>query len=241
MTTNAGLAVNTGRSIDVGLRNYMIAVYNRMFIGVALSGLSALLMSYLSVAPDGSLNDFGHLILKGPLHIIIALSPLVIVLLMSFGSNKFSAASLSLMFYGFAVLMGISLTSVVLAYTAASMTKVFFITASTFGALSLYGYTTKRSLDGFGSFLIMGLFGLIIAGLVNIFLHSSALDFALSVIGVLVFAGLTAYDTQKIKDMYDYGAADRSKLVTHGALSLYLDFINLFLFFLRFFGVSSDD
>lgn len=241
MNTNVNIASKVETDVDNGLRNYMLAVYNRMFVGVALSGFAALLMSYLSVGSNGRLNEFGEIVLKGPLHIVLALSPLVIVLFMSFGSKKFSAATLALMFYGLSVLMGISLTSVALAYTAASMAKVFFITASTFGALSLYGYTTKRSLTGLGSFLIMGLFGVVIAAIVNIFLQSSALDFVLSVVGVLVFAGLTAYDTQKIKEMYDFGNEDRAKLVTHGALSLYLDFINLFLFFLHFFGSSNDD
>jgi FtsH-binding integral membrane protein len=239
MTINVGLANKTEAAVDQGLRAYMLGVYNRMFTGVALSGLAATVMANISTAPDGSLNDFGEAILKGPLAFLIAISPLIIVLLMSFRAEKISAPGLIAMFYGLSILMGISLTSVVMTYTAGSMAKVFFITATMFGALSLYGYTTRRSLSGMGSFMVMGLFGLIIAMVVNIFLKSSALDFALSLAGVVIFAGLTAWDTQKIKEMYDSGQ-DRAKLMTFGALELYLDFVNLFLFFLRFFG-SKDD
>jgi FtsH-binding integral membrane protein len=242
MTINAGLANKTEAAVDQGLRAYMLGVYNRMFAGIALSGLAAAVMANVvtSGAPDGSkLNEFGEALLKGPLAIVIALAPLAIVLLMSFKAEKMSAPVVAGLFYGLCLLMGVSLTSVVLTYTAGSMAKVFFITAATFGALSLYGYTTRTNLSAIGSFLVMGLFGLIIASIVNIFMASSALDFVISIAGVLIFAGLTAWDTQKIKEMYDAGG-DREKLMTFGALSLYLDFINLFLFFLRLFG-SKDD
>lgn len=244
MTTNAKVAANSeSTSIDIGLRNYMIAVYNKMFLGIVLSGVAAFLTASISTGEDGALNEIGQALFQGPLALLFIACPLVIVFMMSFGVQKRSPATLSLMFYAFATLLGVSLSSVVLSYSTASIAKVFFITASMFGALSLYGYTTRRSLSGMGSFMVMGLFGLVIAMIVNLFMQSPALDFALCIVGVLVFSGLTAYDTQKIKEMYDYAdsGAARSKLVTMGALELYLDFVNLFLFFLRFFGGSSKD
>lgn len=169
---------------------------------------------------------------------VVALAPLAFVLVLSFGINKLSVGAAQATFWAFSAIMGLSLSSIFMVYTDASIAKVFFITAATFGAMSLYGYTTKRDLTGMGNFLLMGLIGLIIASIVNIFLASSMLEFAISAIGVLVFVGLTAYDTQKIKESYDvsFGADVLAKGAIMGALSLYLDFINLFLMLLRLFG-----
>ena len=169
---------------------------------------------------------------------VIALAPLGIVFYMSFGINKMSAGRAQTVFWIFAALMGASLSSIFLQYTGASISRVFFITAGTFGAMSLYGYTTKRDLTGWGSFLLMGLIGILIASLVNIFLKSPAVYWAVSVLGVLIFVGLTAYDTQKIKNMYFESDSSEisSKKAVMGALTLYLDFINLFIMLLRLFG-----
>jgi FtsH-binding integral membrane protein len=169
---------------------------------------------------------------------VVALSPLAFVLVLSFGINKLSVSTAQIVFWAFAAVMGLSLSSIFLVYTDASIAKVFFITAATFGAMSLWGYTTKRDLTGMGSFLMMGLIGLIIAMVVNIFLQSSMLEFAISAIGVLIFVGLTAYDTQRIKESYSasFGTDVLAKGAIMGALSLYLDFINLFMMLLRLFG-----
>jgi hypothetical protein len=174
----------------------------------------------------------------GPLFWVIALAPLALVLVLSFGVSRLSLGAAQAAFWAFAVAMGLSLSSIFAAYTGESIARVFFITAGTFGAMSLWGYTTKRDLTSMGSFLFMGLIGLIIASVVNIFLASSALAFGISIVGVLVFVGLTAYDTQKIKEMYFEGddVATMGKKTIMGALSLYLDFINLFLMLLRLFG-----
>ena len=184
------------------------------------------------------LTNFGSTIYASGLKWVIMLAPLAVVFYMSFGIAKMSAAKAQTTFWIFAALMGASLSSIFLIYTGASITRVFFITAGTFGAMSIYGYTTKRDLTRLGSFLMMGLFGIIIASLVNIFMKSSMMYFVISIIGVLVFVGLTAYDTQKIKNMYmvsDSGELMGKKAVM-GALTLYLDFINLFIMLLRLFG-----
>ena len=199
-----------------------------------LTGIVALLFSR-----GGAESPAAQVFVNGGLLAwVIILSPLAIVFAMSFGANRFSTTTLQALFWGFATLMGLSLSSIFLVFTGQSIVQTFFVTAASFGALSLYGYTTKKDLSGFGTFLIMGLFGLIIASIVNIFLVSSALGFAISVIGVLIFAGLTAYDTQKIKEMYyeadDSTVAGRKAIM--GALTLYLDFINLFTFLLQFLG-----
>jgi len=233
-------------AIDAGLRAYMIRVYNYMTAGVALTGLVAWFAFQAaggdSIAVAGNsisgLTDFGRAIFSGPLMWILVLAPLGLVMVMSFGINRLSPAAALTLFFVYAGLLGLSLATIFVAYTGASIARVFFISAATFGAMSLYGYTTQRDLTGFGSFLFMGLIGIVIASLVNIFLHSSGLSWVISVVGVLVFVGLTAYDTQNIKEMYspmDDGTVAGRKAVM-GALQLYLDFINLFLFLLRFLG-----
>ena len=233
-------------AIDAGLRAYMIRVYNYMTAGVALTGLVAWFAFQAaggdSIAIAGNsitgLTDFGRAIFSSPLMWILILAPLGLVMVMSFGINRLSPATALTLFFVYAGLLGLSLATIFLVYTHGSIARVFFISAATFGAMSLYGYTTQRDLTGFGSFLFMGLIGIVIASLVNIFLHSSGLDWVISVIGVLVFVGLTAYDTQNIKEMYspmDDGTVAGRKAVM-GALRLYLDFINLFLMLLRLFG-----
>jgi hypothetical protein len=228
-------------AIDAGLRAYMIRIYNYMTAGVALTGLVAWFTFQAAVTDAGGslqLTSFGHAIFQSPLMWVFVLAPLGLVMLLSFGINRLSAGTALTLFFVYAGLLGLSLASIFLVYTGASITRVFFISAATFGAMSLYGYTTQRDLTGVGSFMFMGLIGIILASLVNIFLKSSGLDWAISVIGVLVFVGLTAYDTQRIKEMYsvnDDGTVSGRKAVM-GALSLYLDFINLFLMLLRIFG-----
>ncbi|MGV3491465.1 MAG: Bax inhibitor-1/YccA family protein [Devosia sp.] len=235
--TIAAQRAGTAAAIDEGLRSYMLKVYNYMGVGLVVTGLVAWFSNQAAVA-DGQLTAWGQLIYASPLMWVIAFAPLAFVLVLSFGINKLSGATAQLLFWVFAAVMGLSLSSIFMVYTDASIAKVFFISAAMFGAMSLYGYTTKRDLTGIGNFLVMGLIGLIIASLVNIFLQSSMLDFAISAIGVLVFVGLTAYDTQKVKESYDSGAGAEvmQKTAVMGALSLYLDFINLFLMLLRLFG-----
>lgn len=230
-------------AIDAGLRAHMIRVYNYMAGAVALTGIVAWLTFNAAVTTNEAgaitgLTSFGQTIFGGPAIIILALATLGLVFFISFRIHALQYTTAFGLFMLYAGLLGVMLSSIFLVYTGTSITRVFFISAASFGALSLYGYTTQRDLSGFGSFLTMGLFGLIIAMIVNWFLQSSALDFAISVIGVLVFAGLTAWDTQKIKEMYsasDDGSVAGRKAVM-GALSLYLDFINLFLMLLRIFG-----
>ncbi len=228
-------------AIDAGLRAYMIRVYNYMAAGVALTGLVAWFTFSAAVTDAGGsmqLTSFGHAIFQSPLMWVFVLAPLALVFALSYGINRLSAGTALMLFFVYAGLLGLSLASIFLVYTGASITRVFFISAATFGALSLYGYTTQRDLTGIGSFMFMGLIGIVIASLVNIFLKSTGLDWAISIIGVIVFVGLTAYDTQRIKEMYsvnDDGTIAGRKAVM-GALSLYLDFINLFLMLLRLFG-----
>ncbi len=226
-------AVGTGRTgvFDQGLRRHMLSIYNYMASGVLLTGVVALL-----TASTGLALSFA----SGPLMWIVALSPLAIVFAMSFGAQRFSTSTLQALFWGFAVLMGLSLSTIFLVYTGGSIAATFFATAGAFAGLSLYGYTTQRDLSGFGSFLIMGVIGLIIASVINMFLQSAALMWAVSFLGVLIFAGLTAYDTQRLKEQYSHirGTEWAGKAVVLGALSLYLDFINMFLFLLRFMGSS---
>jgi hypothetical protein len=226
--------VTQAHAIDEGLRAYMLRVYNYMAIGLALTGVAA----YGTFALAVNKQAFAELIYASPLRWVIILAPLAMVFFLSFRIHKMSATAAQTTFWIYAAMVGLSLSSIFLIYTQQSITQVFFITAASFGALSLFGYTTKRDLSGWGSFLFMGLIGIIIASLVNIWLASSALAFAVSVIGVLVFAGLTAYDTQQIKEMYyagDDGEVVGRKAVM-GALRLYLDFINLFLMLLQLFG-----
>jgi FtsH-binding integral membrane protein len=237
--------VGTDRAVayDMGLRAHMIRVYNYMASGVALTGIVAWFTYQAAVVTNAAgsivgLTPFGQTLFGSPLMWVLALAPLGLVFFLSFRIQHMQASTARLLFFVYAGLLGLSLATIFMVYTQTSITRVFFISAAAFGALSLYGYTTQRSLDAMGSFLIMGLFGLIIASLVNIFLKSSGLDWALSVIGVLIFAGLTAWDTQKIKEMYDVqddGTVAGRKAVM-GALSLYLDFINMFMMLLRLFG-----
>ncbi len=232
--------------IDEGLRAYMLKVYNYMASGVLLTGIVSLVLFQLSggnniqITSSGfsGLTSIGNALYNSALMWIVMLAPLGVVIYMSFGIAKMSFSKAQTTFWIFAALMGASLSSIFLIYTQLSITRVFFITAGTFGAMSIYGYTTKKDLTRLGSFLMMGLFGIIIASIVNIFLKSSAMYFVISIIGVLVFVGLTAYDTQKIKNMYlvsDSGEVMGKKAVM-GALTLYLDFINLFIMLLRLFG-----
>jgi FtsH-binding integral membrane protein len=235
--TIAAARAGTAAAIDEGLRSYMLKVYNYMGIGLVVTGLVAWFSNQAAVS-NGQLTPWGELLYTSPLMWVVALAPLGFVLVLSFGINKLSVPAAQATFWAFAAIMGLSLSSIFMVYTDASIAKVFFITAATFGTMSLYGYTTKRDLTGMGNFLMMGLIGLIIASIVNIFMRSSMLEFAISAIGVLVFVGLTAYDTQKIKESYDssYGSDVLAKGAIMGALSLYLDFINLFMMLLRLFG-----
>jgi FtsH-binding integral membrane protein len=229
----------TGAAVDEGLRSYMLGVYNYMAAGVALTGVAAYVTSMMAVGADGQLTAFGTALYASPLKWVVMLAPLAFVFFLSFRIEKMSVGAAQLTFWLFAAVMGVSLSSIFLVFTGQSIAQIFFITAATFGALSLWGYTTKRDISGWGSFLFMGLIGIILASIVNIFLQSSGLQFAISVIGVLVFAGLTAYDTQRIKDGYfmvagNAEAMGRSAIM--GALALYLDFINMFMMLLNLFG-----
>jgi FtsH-binding integral membrane protein len=224
---------DTQVGIDVGLRDYMLSVYNYMASGLALTGI---------VAYVAAVSGFYASIAHTPVIWLVILAPLGLVMAMSYGVNKMAFSTLQLVFWLYAGLMGLSMAMVFLVFTGASIARVFFITAGTFGAMSLYGYTTRRDLSQFGSFLFMGLIGIIIASLVNIFLVSSAVQFAISVIGVIVFTGLTAWDTQQIKEMY-YAADDgevAGKKAIMGALRLYLDFINLFMMLMQLLGNRRD-
>ena len=238
----------TAAQVDQGLRSFMLGVYNNMIVGLAISALVALGINSLATTSDPAmavaqargeyLTSFGQLLYVSPLKWVIALAPLAFIFLFSFRMDRMSAAAARGTFFAFAAVMGASLSTLLLVYTGASVVQVFFITAASFGALSLWGYTTKRSLSGMGSFLIMGVIGLIIASLVNLFVASSAMQFGISVIGVLIFAGLTAYDTQMLKRQYDEVAGTEwaGKAVVMGALNLYLDFINMFQFLLALVG-----
>jgi FtsH-binding integral membrane protein len=220
--------------IDVGLRDYMLRIYNYMASALALTGIVAY------VAASGGRDSFIAHIYHTPLMWLVILAPLGLVMLMSFGINRLSAATAQGVFWLYAALMGLSMSTIFLVYTGESIARVFFITAGTFAAMSLYGYTTRRDLSQFGSLLFMGLIGIVLAMLVNIFLASPALQFAISVIGVVIFVGLTAYDTQSIKEMYFEGDGHEiaAKKAVMGALRLYLDFINLFMMLIRLMGVS---
>jgi len=223
-------AGTAGVAYDEGLRSYMLRIYNYMALGVALTGLVAM---FTANSPALLQVIYGT-----PLKWVVMLAPLGFVMVLSFGINKLSFAASQMLFWVFSAVMGLSLASIFLVYTGSSIARVFFISASMFAAMSIYGYTTKRDLSGVGSFLFMGLIGIIIASVVNIFLQSSALHFAISFIGVIVFVGLTAWDTQKIRLMYsDVDSSEiAGKKAIMGALTLYLDFINLFLMLLRLLG-----
>ncbi len=216
-------------SVDAGLRSYMLSVYNYMASGVLLTGIVALLFANSGLAAQ---------VLNSPLRWLIMLAPLGFVMVLSFGINRLSTSTAQALYWGFAVVMGLSLSSIFLVYTGQSIATTFFATAAAFAGLSLYGYTTKRDLSALGTFLIMGLVGLVIAMVINIFLQSSVMQMVISFVGVLLFAGLTAYDTQKIKSMYYVvaGSDMMGKSVIMGALTLYLDFVNMFTFLLQFMG-----
>ncbi len=246
--------------IDQGLRSYMLHIYNYMVLGLAITGFAALGVYMLSVTGDAAaaakvmrngaelpaairggmfLTPIGYTIFVSPLKWVIMLSPLVLVFALSFGMERMRPATAQMLFWVFAALMGISLGSIFMVYTQTSITRVFFITAATFGALSLWGYTTQRDISGWGSFLFMGLIGVILASLVNLIWPNGMLQFVVSVVGVLVFAGLTAYDTQRLKNEYVYGQMEgemRERSAIMGALSLYLNFINLFTLLLQLLG-----
>jgi len=252
-------------AIDAGLKAYMLHVYNYMMVGLAITGLAAVGIYLLSVTDtleqasyiirgnrvmpvtagmavvnrDVLLTGFGYTVFVSPLKWAIIFAPLVLVFALSFGIERMRPAIAQVLFWIYAALMGLSLAAIFLVFTHTSVVRVFFVTAATFGALSLWGYTTNRDLTGMGSFLMMGLAGIIIAGIVNIFLGNNMLQLLISVIGVVVFSGLTAWDTQRLKNEYIYGAmegevAERSAII--GALSLYLNFINLFTFLLQLLG-----
>lgn len=223
-----------GTTYDAGLRKYMLSVYNYMASGVLLTGIVAMLF-----ASGGRESMAAQVFMQpGILKYIIMFSPLAFVMVLSFGINRLSTGTAQLLFWAFAGIMGLSMSTIFLVYTGSSIATTFFATAVAFLSLSIYGYTTKRNLQAFGTFLIMGVVGLIVASLLNIWVQSSALQMGISAIGVLLFAGLTAYDTQRIKEMYAHvaGTDMMGKAVIMGALSLYLDFINMFQFLLSFMG-----
>ncbi|MBA3511281.1 Bax inhibitor-1/YccA family protein [Sphingomonas sp.] len=234
-TTGVNPAVSVGvprAARDAGLRSYMLSVYNYMASGVLLTGIVAMLFASSGMAAQVFQGG-------GVLPWLIILSPLAIVIAMSFGQNRMSTATLQMLFWSFATLMGLSMSTIFLVYTGVSIAQTFFAVSAGFLGLSLWGYTTKKDLSGWGTFLIMGVVGLIVAMAINFFfLKSAGMQMAISAIGVLIFAGLTAYDTQKIKSMYAYvaGTDMMGKVVIMGALNLYLDFINMFMFLLNFMG-----
>ena len=227
---NAAATASVPRAArDAGLRSYMLSVYNYMASGVLLTGIVAMLFANSGLAEQ---------VLATPLRWLIVLAPLGFVMAMSFGLNRMSTGTLQTLFWAFAVSMGLSMSSIFLVYTGISIAQTFFAVTAGFVALSLYGYTTKKDLSGIGTFLIMGVVGLLVAMVINMFLQSSAMALAISGIGVLLFAALTAYDTQKIKSMYAHvaGTDMMGKVVIMGALNLYLDFVNMFTFLLSFMG-----
>ncbi len=255
------VARGNAQAIDQGLRSHMLSIYNYMAVGVFLTGLAALVFYNLAVTTPGAenavmipglrlphgvaLTSFGEIIYLSPIKYVLMFAPLAVVFLFSAQINRMAISTAQIVFWVYAAMVGASLSVIFLVYTSTSITQAFFVSAAAFAGLSLYGYTTQRSLTGMGSFLMMGLFGIIIAGLVNIFLQSSALQFAISSIGVLVFAGLTAYDTQKLKEEYIYALqgmdeASVGRSAIMGALNLYLDFLNIFLFLLQLFGQQRD-
>ena len=245
--TVAGSRTEAG--VDEGLRTYMLGVYNYMTLGLAITGFLAMAFAGLATTTDPNaavaalpngkmLTQLGVALFGSPLQWVVMLAPLGIVMWLSFGIQGMSASKARVLFLVYAALMGVSMSSIFMIYTAGSVAQVFFITAAAFGALSLFGYTTKKDLSGWGSFLMIGVVGIFLAMIVNIFLGSPALQFAISVLGVLLFAGLTAYDTQNIKTMYYEGDGEEvaGKKSVMGALQLYLDFILMFQFLLALLG-----
>ena len=224
-----GVRTDARAGYDAGLRRHMLSIYNYMSSGVLLSGIVAVLFAQSGYAAQ---------VLNTPLKWVIMLAPLGFVMAMSFGANRMKTSTLQALFWGFAIVMGLSLSSIFLVFTGASIATTFFATAAAFAGLSLVGYTTKKDLSAMGSFLIMGVVGILVAMLINLFVQSSVLQMAISVLGVLIFAGLTAYDTQRLKQQYYQlaGTDFAGKAIVLGALSLYLDFINMFQFLLSFMG-----
>lgn len=243
-------ATRTGAAVDEGLRAHMLGVYNYMTLGIAFTGIVAYGLLQFTTTTDPSLavaqlsngkmlTQLGATLYGSPLQYVLMFAPLAFVLFLSFRAHKMSVGAAQIAFWSFAAVMGLSLSSIFLIYTGQSIVQIFFVTAAAFAALSIWGYTTTKDISGWGSFLIMGVVGLILAGIVNLFLQSSAMQFAISAIGVLVFAGLTAYDTQRIKDEYlmlRHDSTMVAKSAILGALSLYLDFINMFISMLQLFG-----
>ena len=227
----AGVGAREGVAFDAGLRKYMLSVYNYMASGVLLTGIVAMLFAQ---------SGYAAAILGGPgiLKYVLMFAPLAFVMVLSFGINRLSTGTAQLLFWAFATVMGLSMASIFLVFTGASIAQTFFATAAAFAGLSLWGYTTKKDLSGFGTFLVMGVVGLLVAMIINLFLQSGTMALVISFVGVLLFAGLTAYDTQRIKSMYYHvaGSDMMGKTVIMGALSLYLDFVNMFTFLLNFMG-----
>ena len=233
-----GTFAGQAAAVDAGLRAHMIRVYNYMAAAVALSGAVAWLTFNAATTSTGTLTPFGQAVFGGPLMWVLLFGTLGLVFFISFRIHKLQFGTALTLFFVYAGLLGVTLAPIFLVYTGASITRVFFISAASFGALSLWGYTTQRDLTGMGSFLFMGLIGLVLASIVNIFWPNGMLQFVISIAGVLIFAGLTAYDTQKIKEMYSAydDATNAGRKAVMGALSLYLDFINLFMMLLRLAG-----
>ncbi|MDA0367729.1 MAG: Bax inhibitor-1/YccA family protein [Proteobacteria bacterium] len=236
-TIRLGATTQTA-AVDAGLRAYMLRVYNYMTVGTAITGITAWMVANTALfnvfytARDGVIGP-------SPLGWIAMVSPLIFILAMSFGVNRMKASTIQALFWAVTVVFGISLSTILLTFTGTSVARVFFITAGLFGAMSLYGYTTKRDLTKLGSFLFMGLIGIILASVVNWFIGSSMMQFVISVLGVLIFTGLTAYDTQKIKNTYDsvsHSGELMTKTAVMGALNLYLDFLNLFMMLMHLLG-----
>jgi uncharacterized protein len=251
-------------AIDAGLRAHMLRIHNYMALGLAITGIAALGVYIVSVTPDATaaaravrggvevpmrlseamyLTPFGHAVFVSPLKWVVIFAPLAMVFGLSFGIGRLRPATAQVLFWAYAALVGLSLGSVFLVYTQTSVVRVFFVTAAAFAGLSLWGYTTHRDLSGFGTFLLMGLVGIVLAGAVNLFLASTSLQWVTSGAGVLVFAGLTAWDTQRLKNEYIYGAMDGEtveRAAVMGALSLYLDFVNLFTMLLEITGEGEE-
>ena len=234
-----GTAARTSATVDTGLRGYMLGVYNYMAMGVALTGFVAYALNQFAVQ-NGRLTEFGQALYNTPLKWVVMLAPLGIVLYLGVRSHRMSASWAQGVFWLYAAAVGASVSFILMRYTGTSIARTFFVTAAAFAGLSLYGYTTKRDISGWGAFLVMGLIGVILASLVQMFVQSPALQFAISIIGLLIFAGFTAYDTQSIKDDYyanaGYGGEALAKSSVFGALALYQDFVGIFMNLLQFMG-----
>ncbi|MDO5632291.1 MAG: Bax inhibitor-1/YccA family protein [Paracoccus sp. (in: a-proteobacteria)] len=237
-TAQGGVAQQA--AIDEGLRSYMNRVYGLMSVGMGVTAVAAYGISQAAVSANGTLSPLGVALYTSPLKWLVMFAPLIMVFAFGAALNRLSVQGATVLFYAFAAIMGVSISSIFLVFTGTSIVQTFLVTAIAFAGLSLWGYTTKKDISGWGSFLIMGVIGLIVASIVNIFLQSSGMQFAISILGVLIFAGLTAYDTQNIKNTYlqmrDSGDEFVGKTAIMGALKLYLDFLNLFMFLLQFMG-----